>query len=58
MSAVHGLLSKLPDSINYEQLITMATALFEKHPPSQVARKGKLKMKNRLAIRLSLSVHV
>lgn len=46
MSAVHGLLSKLPDSINYEQLITMATALFEKHPPSQVARKGRLKMKN------------
>ena len=47
MSAVHGLLSKLPDSISYEQLITVAAALFEKHPPINVAKKGQLKMRNR-----------
>ena len=47
MSAVHGLLSKLPDSISYEQLITVAAALFEKHPPSSVAKKGRLKMRHR-----------
>ena len=47
MSAVHGLLSKLPDSLNYEQLIRVAVALFERHPPKQVAKKGRLKMSNR-----------
>ena len=47
MSAVHGLLSKLPDSLNYEQLIRVAAVLFERHPPKQVAKRGRLKMSNR-----------
>ena len=50
MSAVHGLLSKLPKSLSYEQLITVAAALFEKHPPSQLAKKGRLKMSKRSAL--------
>ena len=47
MSAVHGLLSKLPDTLSYEQLITVAAALFEKHSPNSVAKKGRLKMRHR-----------
>ena len=53
MSAVHGLLSKLPDSLNYEQLIRVAAALFERHPPKQVAKKGRLKMSNRSVLEWS-----
>lgn len=53
MSAVHGLLSKLPESLNYEQLIRVAGVLFERHPPRKVAKKGRLKMSNR-SVRIPL----
>lgn len=33
LSAVHGLLSKLPSDLKYEQMIMLASQLFEKHPP-------------------------
>ena len=55
MSAVHGLLSKLPDSLNYEQLIRVAAVLFERHPPKQVAKRGRLKMSNRSVCMLEWS---
>ena len=58
MSAVHGLLSKLPESLNYEQLIRVAAALFEKYPPKQVAKRGKLKMSNRSVIITGTFLHV
>ena len=44
MSAVHGLLSHLPDSLSYEQMVVLARQLFEKHPPSRLAKLARLKL--------------
>ena len=44
MSAVHGLLSKLPQNLSYEQMIVLGERLFEKYPPSTVAKKGRFKL--------------
>ena len=47
MSAVHGLLSKIPEQLSFEQIIVMAHQLFEKHPPKKLARHGGLKLNTR-----------
>lgn len=47
LSAVHGLLSKLPPHIEYEQMVAMALQLFKKHPPHSLARKGNPKLRQR-----------
>lgn len=47
MSAVHGLLSKIPETLSYEQVIVMAQELFEKHSPRRLARNEGLKLRNR-----------
>ena len=47
MSAVHGLLSRIPETLSYEQVIVMAQQLFEKHPPKKLARNEGLKLSNR-----------
>ena len=47
MSAVHGLLSKIPERLSFEQIIVMAHQLFEKHPPKKLARNGGLKLSTR-----------
>lgn len=44
MSAVHGLLSKIPGSLSYEQVIVMAQQLYEKHSPRKLARNEGLKL--------------
>ena len=43
MSAVHGLLSRIPDTLSHEQMIMLAYRLFEKHPPSTLAKNARLK---------------
>ena len=48
MSAVHGLLSRIPETLSYEQVIVMAQQLFEKHPPKKLARNEGLKLSTRL----------
>ena len=40
MSAVHGLLSKLPSNLKYEQMIALALKLFEKHPPESLTKEN------------------
>ena len=52
MSAVHGLLSKIPDKLRYEQVIVMACQLIEKHPPKKLAKHGGLKLSARSVRRL------
>ena len=47
MSAVHGLLSKIPEQLSYEQVIVMAQELFEKHSPKRLARNEGLKLSSR-----------
>ena len=47
MSAVHGLLSKIPEKLRYEQAIVMAQQLFEKHPPKKLAKNDGLKLSTR-----------
>lgn len=47
MSAVHGLLSKIPERLSYEQVIVMAQELFEKHPPRKLARNEGIKLHTR-----------
>ncbi len=47
MSAVHGLLSKLPQDIDYERLIATATKLFVKHPPKSLARQSGMRLSKR-----------
>ena len=49
MASVHGLLSKIPERLSYEQVIVMAQQLFEKHPPKRLARNEGLKLGTRLA---------
>lgn len=44
MSAVHGLLSRIPDDLSHEQMIVLACQLFEKHPPGTLAKKARLKL--------------
>lgn len=39
LSAVHGLLSRLPPDLKYEQMIMLALQLFEKHPPQLLLAK-------------------
>ena len=47
MSAVHGLLSKLPEELDYEAAIANASVLFEKYPPTVVAARKKIKLNSR-----------
>ena len=48
MSAVHGLLSKIPERLSFEQVIVMAHQLFEKHSPKKLAKNGGMKLNDRL----------
>lgn len=50
MSSVHGLLSKIPESIDVEYLIAKAIDLFKAIPPNRVASKGNIKLNSRSAI--------
>ena len=50
MASVHGLLSKIPERLSYEQVIVMAQQLFEKHPPQRLARNEGLKLRTRSEI--------
>ena len=47
MSAVHGLLSKLPETVDYEEMVTRAVRLYREHPPSQLARTAGVKPSSR-----------
>lgn len=48
LSAVHGLLSKLPPELKYEQMIMLALQLLEKHPPHLLlAKKENYKLRYR-----------
>ena len=47
MSAVHGLLTKLPQELDFEVAISTACELFQKHPPSVVAARRRLKLNSR-----------
>lgn len=42
LSSVHGLLSHLPEDLNFEPLIQKSCELFALHPPNVIARKGNL----------------
>ena len=42
LSSVHGLLSRLPDDLNFEPLIQKSSELFVQYPPDVVATKGRL----------------
>lgn len=44
MSAVHGLLSRLPEQLSYEQMVVLASQLYAKHPPKILARKAGLRL--------------
>lgn len=48
ISAVHGLLCKLPETLDYEQMIIAACKLFKNHPIKSVAYKGGIKLNSRL----------
>ena len=50
MSAVHGLLSKIPDTLSYEQVMVVAHQLFEKHSPKKLAKSEGLKLSARCCI--------
>lgn len=51
LSAVHGLLSKLPPELKYEQMILLALQLFEKHPPPVLlANKHNYKLRHYSAL--------
>ena len=50
MSAVHGLLSKLPQDMHYERLIATATKLFVKHPPKSLARQSGMRLSKRWVV--------
>ena len=47
MSAVHGLLSRLPEQLSYEQMVVLASQLYAKHPPKILARKAGLRLSTR-----------
>ena len=47
MSAVHGLLSKLPENLKYEQMIMLASQLMEKHPPNTIAKYSGVRLSKR-----------
>jgi len=47
MSAVHSLLSKIPDNLNYEEIIKMAYKLFKEHSPKKLAKLGGLDLSAR-----------
>ena len=47
MSAVHALLSKLPERLGYEDAIAVACRLMEKHPPRKLAKTGGLSLSTR-----------
>ena len=50
ISAVHGLLCKLPETLDYEQMILDASQLFKKHPIKSVAYKGGINNNSRLDV--------
>lgn len=59
LSAVHGLLSKLPPELKYEQMIMLALQLLEKHPPDKLlAKKGNYKMRHRCVFTHISPLHV
>ena len=47
MSEVHGLLSKIPESLSYEVMVELALQLFQRHPPKKLAQHGRLKLSAR-----------
>ena len=50
MSAVHQLLSKIPEKLSYEQTIVLAQELIVKHPPKKLAKCGGFKLSARSVI--------
>ena len=52
MSAVHGLLSKLPENLDYDTLINEACELYDRYPPSTVASYGGIRLNDGLVILL------
>ena len=49
MASIHGLLSKIPEDLNYEKMIVLAVQLFQKHPPKQLGKEGRLKLSARFS---------
>uniref|UniRef100_A0A8C8F9V9 TBC1 domain family member 20 n=1 Tax=Oncorhynchus tshawytscha TaxID=74940 RepID=A0A8C8F9V9_ONCTS len=47
MAMVHQLLSKIPQDLPYEELITQAHCLFTRYPPSLLAKRAALQSRNR-----------
>lgn len=47
MSAVHGLLSTIPEDIEIDKLITRGCELFDRISPSKIASKGRFKLYSR-----------
>nr|XP_046183094.1 TBC1 domain family member 20-like isoform X3 [Oncorhynchus gorbuscha] len=46
MAMVHQLLSKIPQDLPYEELITQAHCLFTRYPPSLLAKRAALQSRN------------
>lgn len=47
MAMVHQLLSKIPQDLPYEELITQAHCLFTRYPPSLLAKRAALQSRKR-----------
>lgn len=47
MAMVHHLLSKIPQNLPYEELITHAQSLFARYPPSLLAKSAALQSRKR-----------
>lgn len=47
MASVHGLLSRIPEKLSYEETILHAVKLLERHPPSKLASEGRIKLRAR-----------
>ena len=58
MSAVHGLLSKIPDTLSYKQVMVMAHQLFEKHSPKKLAKSKGLKLSARPRCCIESYIHL
>uniref|UniRef100_A0A8C8FCG1 Rab-GAP TBC domain-containing protein n=1 Tax=Oncorhynchus tshawytscha TaxID=74940 RepID=A0A8C8FCG1_ONCTS len=50
MAMVHQLLSKIPQDLPYEELITQAHCLFTRYPPSLLAKRAALQSRNSITI--------
>lgn len=47
MCMIHSLLSKIPSSLPYEELIQEASALFLDYPPEELAEEAEFQYHNR-----------